>query len=634
MPEKGAMTRRAVANEAEVPEGTLCGLFLEAVDGFGDRAAFRHFTGPGPETADLSYADALSLVRDVAGGLHELGIEPGERVAILAENRPEWALADYGCLLAGVVDVPIYATLIAEQIAYILRDSGARLVFAGDREQVAKARAAAAQVEHDVRVVAFDEMGQDDTDEDGAGEVVAWSGFLEQGRRVAGGESEDTFRNRALAIAPGEVATILYTSGTTGDPKGVMLTHQNLYSNVWACSHVLRVGPTDVTLSFLPLSHVFQRMVDYLLFSKGCVIAYAHDIPSVADDLKVVRPTLVVSVPRLYEKVYARVTEVEGIRARLVAWASRVAGRWADARLADRQPGPITRAQYALADRIVFRKIRDGVGGRLRFFVSGGAPLAPRINRFFYSVGLPILEGYGLTETSPVTNVNPPDRIRIGTVGPPVAGTEIRIADDGEILVRGPQVMKGYFNRPEETAAAIDGEGWFRTGDVGEITDEGYLKITDRKKDMILTAGGKNIAPQPIENRLMSNPFVEQVVMVGDRRKFASLLVVPDFRVLEAWAREKGIDVGERVDLLRHPKVQDLMEAEIMDHLEPFSGYERPKKLALLEDEFTIEDGTLTPTQKVKRRVVQERFATLIDRFYEEENEDRTVLIVDREAAR
>jgi long-chain acyl-CoA synthetase len=618
--------RRTVSHQADVPESTLCRLFLDTVDRFGAAPAFRSFVDDGPETTEISYADALVITRQIGAALAEAGLTRGGRVALVSDNRPEWALADYGCLLAGVVDVPIYASLIPEQIAYILRDSEARLVFAGTAEDVAKVLEAAEHLDGEVRVVAFD------TPVDHDDRVVSWATFLAHGQAAAGAESEEAFRRRALEAEPDGVATILYTSGTTGDPKGVMLTHQNLSSNVWASSHVLPVGPGDVTLSFLPLSHVFQRMVDFLLFSRGCLIAYAQDIRTVAEDLKIVRPTLVVSVPRLYEKVYARVTEVEGLKAPLVAWARGVGGRWADARLAGRRPGLLTRLQYAVADRLVFRKIRAGVGGRLRYFVSGGAPLSPEINRFFYSVGLPIVEGYGLTETSPVTNVNVLDRIRIGTVGPPVPGTEIRIADDGEILVRGPQVMKGYLNRPEDTAAVIDEDGWFRTGDVGEITEDGCLKITDRKKDIIVTAGGKNIAPQPIENRLKSNSYVEQVVMVGDKRKFPALLVVPDFTVLEAWARSEGLPTGDRAALVREGRVQELMEREIMRQLGPLSGYERPKKLALLTREFTIEDGTLTPTQKVKRREVQKRFAPLIDRFYLDENEDRAVLVVEEDA--
>jgi long-chain acyl-CoA synthetase len=621
------MTKRAyVAHEADVPSGTLVRLFLDAVERFGDAPAFRFFPGPGPDTVDVSYREALARARAAARGLAALGIEPGDRVALLSENRPEWALADYACLLSGVVDVPVYSTLIAEQVAYVLADSGARLVFASTAEEVTKAQEAARGAGRDVRIVAFDAEAAGDEG------VISWDELLARGRAADAVEPPEAFAARAREIPPDALATILYTSGTTGDPKGVMLTHDNLHSNVWAASHVLPIGPDDVTVSFLPLSHVFQRMVDYLLLWKGCTIAYAHDIRTVADDLKILHPTVVVSVPRLYEKVYARVMDERGLKARIVAWATSVGARWADARLEGREPSALVRLQYAIADRLVFRKIRDGVGGRLRFFVSGGAPLSPEIARFLYSAGLVILEGYGLTETSPVTNVNPPDALRIGTVGPPVPGTEIRIAEDGEIQVRGPQVMKGYYNRPEDTAAVIDEEGWFSTGDVGEITEEGYLRITDRKKDLIVTAGGKNIAPQPIENRLKSNPFVEQVVMVGDRRRFAALLVVPDFGALESWARERNLAVAGRDALVREPAVQALMEEEVMDHLGPLSSFERPKKLALLTREFTIEDGTLTPTQKVKRRVVQERFEHLIDQFYARENEGRTVLVAEEEA--
>jgi long-chain acyl-CoA synthetase len=618
--------RTYAAHEADIPRGTLARLFLDAVERFGDAPAFRFFVGAGPQMKDIAYDEALERVREAALGLRELGIRRGDRVAILSENRPEWAMADYACLLSGVVDVPVYSTLISEQVAYLLRDSGARLVFVSTAEEVERVQEASRSEDLDVMIVAFDAEAA------GREGVHSWEGLLALGG-AAVGASPESFREEALAIEPDEVATILYTSGTTGDPKGVMLTHANLHSNVWASSKVLPIGADDVTLSFLPLSHVFQRMVDFLLLWRGCTIAYAHDIRTVADDLKIVRPTVVVSVPRLYEKVYARVMEAEGLKARIVAWAKGVASRWADARLEGREPPAWVRLQYALADRLVFRKIREGVGGNLRFFVSGGAPLSPEINRFFYSAGVLILEGYGLTETSPVTNVNTPKGMRIGSVGPPVPGTEIRIAEDGEILVRGPQVMKGYFNRPEETAKVIDDEGWFHTGDIGELDDDGYLRITDRKKDMIVTAGGKNIAPQPIENRLKSNAFVEQVVMIGDRRKFGALLVVPDFGALESWARQQGIPTGDRAALVRNGKVQDKMEREVMHHLGPLSGYERPKKLALLTAEFTIEDGTLTPTQKVKRRVVQERFARLIDRFYAEENEDRTVLVPEGEGS-
>jgi long-chain acyl-CoA synthetase len=612
-------SRTFASTEGSPPPGTLCSLFLGAVKRFGPAPAVRAFTGRGDELADLSY-DALSeLARAVAGGLSALGVAQGDRVALLSENRPEWAAADYGCLLGGFVDVPVYSTLIASQVAYILSNAGVRVVFASTPAQATKAGEAAAEAGLEVTIVTFDPVPEP------AAGVIAWPDFLERGRAFFDGESAAVFEARALKTSPDDVATILYTSGTTGPPKGVMLTHDNLHSNVWACANVLRVGPGDVTLSFLPLSHVLQRMVDYLLLSGGCTIAYARDIRNVAEDLKVVRPTVAVSVPRLYEKVYNRVMEAGGLRGGLVSWAAGVGRKWSDVVLAGRRPGPWLALRRAVADRLVYRKIREGVGGRLRWFVSGGAPLEPAINQFFFSVGLPILEGYGLTETSPVTNVNPLEAIRIGTVGPPVPGTEIRIADDGEILVRGRQVMKGYFGQPEATAAVIDDEGWFHTGDIGEIVEDGYLRITDRKKDIIVTAGGKNIAPQPIENRLKTNPFVEQVVMVGDKRKFPSLLLVPAFSTLEAWATSQGVPVSDRRALLEDPRVQAHIEREIREHLGDLSSYETPKKIALLDREFTIEDGTLTPSMKVRRRVVQDRLKDVIDRFYTDENAHRSV---------
>ncbi len=611
--------RTYAATEGTPPPGTLCSLFLDAVHRFEHEPALRSFTGVGDELTDLTYGEVLHRARAVAAGLAALGIAPGDRVGLLSENRPEWAIADYGCLLSGVIDVPVYPTLIASQVGFILDNAGARLVFASSREQVDKALAAADEVGLELTVVALDPIAIPSP------RVIHWNDLIARGLEQLGDQPMAEFEQRARAITPDDLATILYTSGTTGAPKGVMLTHGNLSSNVWACSKILDVGSTDVTLSFLPLSHVLQRMVDFLLLAAGCTIAYARDIRNVAADLQVVRPTVVVSVPRLYEKVYSRVVESEGLKGRLVAWAVRVATQWTDVVLAGRSPGPSLAIRHAVADRLVYSKIRDGVGGRLKWFVSGGAPLEPTIARFFYAAGLPILEGYGLTETSPVTNVNSLEMLRIGTVGPPVPGTEIRIAADGEIFVRGPQVMKGYYRNPEATAEVIDDEGWFQTGDIGELTDEGCLRITDRKKDIIVTAGGKNIAPQPIENRLVTNPFIEQVVMVGDKRKFPAMLVVPAFDALESWARSHGVPSGDRKALLADPAVQAHMERQVMEHLGDLSGFETPKKIALLDQEFTIEDGTLTPSLKVRRRVVQDRFDAVIDRFYDEANEHRSV---------
>ncbi len=612
-------SRDYAANETEVPRGTLVDLFLGAIDQFGNHTALRAFVGNGPELSSISYRHAYDLVQSVVGGLRSLGLQRGARAAILSENRPEWALADYGCLCAGVCDVPVYDTLVPSQVAYILDDSGAELVFVSTREQVVKVLEAGRELGSDLHVVVFDEL------EDPPGGAQTWSDFVKAGRTRAQQVTDEGFRTAARQSAPDDLATLIYTSGTTGSPKGVMLTHDNLHSNVMAASLAFPIDDNDSTLSFLPLCHVLQRMVDYLFFARGCTITYARDIRTVADDLKVVRPTVAVSVPRLYEKVYNRVMDASGFKAVLVRWAERVGRAWAEEKLAGKEPSSFLNLEHRLADRLVFRKIRDAVGGRMRFFVSGGAPLEPAINKFFYGAGVVILEGYGLTETSPVTNLNTLESFKVGTVGPPVAGTEIRIAEDGEILVRGRQVMKGYYRSEEATAEAIEDDGWFHTGDIGELDEDGFLRITDRKKDIIVTSGGKNVAPQPIENRLKTNPFVEQLVMVGDRRKFVALLVVPAFDPLEAWARSNGVRYSSREGLLRDPEVHEKMEEELLDRLDGIASYETPKKLALLGEEFTIENGMLTPSLKIKRSVVQERFDHVIDGFYSEENVDRAV---------
>ena len=590
--------------------GTLTSLFLDAVDRFGSGTALRS-PDPDLQWSRISYDAVFRTTRAAAGGLGALGIGRGDVAAILSANRPEWAIADYACLCSGVRDIPIYPSLTASQIAYILRDSGARLVFAEDAAQLAKLMEVRDQCPEVRDIIVFDPPRQCPEG------TRVWSDFLQLD---PAGLSDEDFRAEALAARPESTATILYTSGTTGNPKGVLLTHANIASNVRVCLTLLDISETDTTLSFLPLSHVFQRMVDYLFFSVGCTIAYARDVTTVAEDLKIVRPTVVASVPRLYERVYNAVIGARGVKGLLVGWALSAGLAHADAVLEGRTPGWWTRVQKSLADRLVFQKLRAGVGGRLRFFVSGGAPLSPGINRFFFAAGLQILEGYGLTETSPVTNLNTFENFRIGTVGKAVPGTEIRIASDGEICIRGPQVMKGYFNRPDATAAAIDPQGWFRTGDIGEIDEDGFLRITDRKKDIIVTAGGKNIAPQPIENRLKLDAFIEQAVMLGDGRRFLSVLVVPDFEQLNEWARAGQLDAGDTAALLRDPKCQAFLGARVKESLAGLASFETPKKIAFLGTAFTIEDGTLTPTQKVKRRTVEERYAGLIESFYDEAN--------------
>jgi long-chain acyl-CoA synthetase len=407
----------------------------------------------------------------------------------------------------------------------------------------------------------------------------------------------------------------------------VILTHNNLSTNVRAGKLVLPPVSAEIALVFLPLSHVLQRMVSFLHFSSGVTQVFAHSMYTVAEDLKVVRPNIAVSVPRLYEKVFNTIMEAQGIKKVLVRWAREVGGAWADAKLAGEVPSGPLRLAYAVMNFLVFRKIREAMGGRVRYFVSGGAPLSPEINRFFYSAGIQIYEGYGLTETSPVTNMNTPEYLKIGTVGKPLPGTEIRIGENGEILVRGPQVMRGYYELPEATAEALDADGWFHTGDVGEIDADGFLKITDRIKDIIVTAGGKNVAPQPIENRLKADEFIEQAVMLGDRESYCVLLVVPSFPNLEAWAGKNGINAPDPAALLASKPVQEQMERRVMARLGDLAPHETPKKIGLITDPFTVEDGTLTPTQKVKRRAVEARYRDLVRDFYAEENFDKTMFV-------
>jgi long-chain acyl-CoA synthetase len=417
--------------------------------------------------------------------------------------------------------------------------------------------------------------------------------------------------------SPDDVATLIYTSGTTGEPKGVMLTHNNLYTNVRAALlEALAVSPTDTSLSFLPLSHVFQRMVDYALFYAGVSIAYVPAMDLVAQSLTDIRPTIAVSVPRVYEKLYARILDATGLRRVLVVWARHVALDWTDASFAGGVPTALTLKHY-IADRLVFSKIRKRFGNRIRFFVSGGAPLSPVVAKFFYGARVLILEGYGLTETSPVTNVNTPADFRIGTVGKPVPGTELRIAPDGEILVRGPQVMKGYYRDEDATRAAIDPDGWFHTGDIGALDGDSFLRITDRKKDLLVTAGGKNIAPQPIQNAAKTSRFVSEALLIGDRRPYPVLLVVPNFENVQTWARLH--DVSGTVDeLVRNPDVCARVQRDVESRLSEFARYEKPKKVLLLPRELSLDRGEITPTLKVKRKVVEDHFAPEIEAVYAE----------------
>lgn len=592
---------------------TLNELFYQAMDAYSDRpVALR--VKRGGTWVDISHADLLEQVEAASMGLLALGINAGDRVAILSENRPEWAIVDLACLTARCTDVPVYPTLPAGQITHILNDSGAVAIFVSNREQLDKILEIRDQLTNLQHIIAFDSNAT------GPG-VFGMEELLAKGREARA--NYPNHREQALQVTPDDLATLIYTSGTTGKPKGVMLTHGNLTSNVVAGLQVLSLSPDDQCLSFLPLSHIFERMAGYYtMLRAGVIINYAESIEQVSPNMIELGPTVVISVPRLYEKIYARVLEnaLSGskLKQRIFFWAKRTAERWADYALAGEPVPVILGLKKAVADKLVFSKLRARTGGKLRFFASGGAPLSPEIAKFFYSAGLTILEGYGLTETSPIITVNTFDNLRIGTVGKPLPGVEVMIADDGEILTRGPHVMKGYYHLPDATAEALEDNGWFHTGDIGLLDADGFLKITDRKKDIIVTAGGKNIAPQPIEGLIKTNRYVLNAVMLGDRRKFPILLVVPEFDVLRAWADETGLSYTDDADLVANPKVAAKVEAEVKKSLRGLAQFEVPKKMIMLSQDFSIESGELTPTLKVKRRVIEQRYADQIEAVYAE----------------
>ena len=601
----------ASGGERNSQPGTLPQLFFGAVERHDKPDALQYkVNGVYQPISSRALADR---VRHVALGLGALGVSAGDRVAIFSENRPEWAITDYACVTHGFADVPLYPNLPPEQAAYIIRDSGAVAIFVSDGAQAAKIAQVRRQCPTLKTVISFAEDRANGVDHTLAELEAKGAAVDDDAHRAA-------YRAQANAVKPDDVATLIYTSGTTGDPKGVMLTHDNLFSNVMAAASAIPFVGTDIGLSFLPLSHIFERMAGhYLMFHVGCSIAYAESIDTVPIDMQTVRPTLVLSVPRLYEKMYARVLENAlaggGLKKNIFFWARKVAEEWADEKLAGLEPSGLLAIKYRVAQKLVFSKLQTRTGGRLRYFVSGGAPLASEINKFFYAAGLVILEGYGLTETSPVISVNTPSAFRIGCVGKLMPGVEVSIASDGEILTRGPHVMKGYYNKPDATQEAIDPDGWFHTGDIGELRD-GFLAITDRKKDIIVTAGGKKIAPQPIESLIKTNKYVSQAVVIGDKRKFPVVLVVPNWEQVEKYARYKNIIWTDRPQLLQMPTIQMKMEKEVRSQLEGLARFETPKKIALLEHDFSIERGELTPTLKVKRRVIDKTYKDVIDALY------------------
>ena len=553
----------------------------------------------------ISTRQFAERVRRLAKALDRAGVRPGDRVAQMSENGPHWHTIDFAALALGAAHVPIYPTLLPDGAAYVARDSGARVLFVQGEERLAGLLAVRDRMPSVERVIAIGAAAADEP------AVVDFETFLAGGDGVG----EEEFAGWLGRARPGDLATLIYTSGTTGDPKGVMLSHGNLASNVVDSGAALALQPGWQALSFLPLAHSFERTVAYIYFYLGISIAYAESVQTVAQNLQEIRPHVFVSVPRVYEKVMARAYEnaqnAGGLKAKIFHWAVRVGREHVADRLADRPPT----LRLRIADRLVFSKIRQRLGGRFRMAASGGAPLARDVAEFFWGAGVRIFEGYGLTETSPVLSVNRPGRVKLGTVGPPIANVEIRIAADGEILARGPNIMQGYFGKPEATAEAIDRDGWFHTGDIGHLDPDGFVVITDRKKELIVNAYGKNIAPAPIENDLKASRWISQAVVVGDRRQFLVALVVPDFEALRPWAATQGV-AGSNAELASHPKVRELIAADVARVNEKLARYEQVRAWAPLDAELTLEAGELTPTMKVKRRVVHAKYAAVLDRLY------------------
>jgi long-chain acyl-CoA synthetase len=596
---------------------TLADLPLEIAERFQHRAILRRCRSDG--VADITGGELFQQVRDVSLGLCAFGLDTGDRVAVIAESRPEWCVADLAVLAAGAVTVPVYPTLTAGQVHGILSDCGATIAVASNRTQADKVAAMLAGRRRLRTVVVMDSDGGSWPEGMTTLTDVAACGREHLASDAAAGH---LFEDRVAAIAPDAVATIIYTSGTTGEPKGVMLTHGNVLSNVEAALSVFRVTSEDVALSFLPLSHAFERMVVYMYLCAGTTVAFAESSDTLARDLVTIRPTLMTAVPRVFEKLHARVHETAAkgsvLDRAMFRWAVGVGLRRSAAVRSGRQVGQLLGLQDRLADGIVFRKLRERTGGRLRLLVSGSAPLSRTIAEFFDAIGLTIFEGYGLTEASPVLTVNPLDRPKFGTVGRALPGVEVRIADDGEILARGSNIMQGYYHNPDATRAVLEPNGWLHTGDIGTLDAEGYLTITDRKEDLILTSVGKRVAPQTIERELRRHTLVAEAVLVGDRRKFVAALIVPDFAALQRRLTALGRPSATRDALVLRPDVIALFQEAVDAVNAERAPFERVKRFALLPTEFSIESGEVTPTMKVKRRVVEERWRPVIEKLYED----------------
>ena len=567
---------------------------------------------------DIPPAEFEASVRHLSAALRSLGVKREDRVAILSENRPEWTLADLAIMALGGVTVPIYPTLMERQIEYILNDSGSVLVVASNEEQLTKLRNVRSHCPTLRHIIVVDpppvKLAED---------TRSWADALKLGAEQEKTEGREKFDELLKSRKADDLATIVYTSGTTGNQKGAMLTHGNIASNVLGTAALLPLQQGDTCLNILPLSHILERMADFSYLYKGATIAYAQNVNTIADDLGAVQPHVFAAVPRIFEKMQARmmtaVSEMPAVRAKLFHWALSVGAERVPYRIEGKPLPPMLAIKSKVAEALVFKKIHQRLGGRVRFVLSGGAPLSAELAAFFVGAGVEILEGYGLTETSPVITVNTLEHRKLGTVGKAIPRVEVKIASDGEILTRGPHVMMGYFNNPEATQSVIDSDGWFHTGDIGELDAEGFLKITDRKKDLIINAYGKNIAPQPLEGLLKTSALIETPVLIGDKRKFLAALIVPNFDALRREAAKVGVHETSDEKLVADERVHKLIANDIEHFNESLDRHEKIRKFRLLPREFTIEDGEITPSMKVKRKVIDEKYRSLIDEMFRDD---------------
>ncbi len=594
-------------------EKNLALMWKDRVQRFGEKTYMR-FKRDG-QWIPLTYNQVNNIVDEIALGLLALGVKRGDRISLLSENRPEWAFTDLAAQCLGAILVTIYATNTPAQCEYIINNSESDFVMLSNNNQLTKLTNKSIDITRVKSIVIFDPI-EGITDKDPR--VKTFEEIKEMGRRY---EKKEVLQGMIEASTHDDVATLIYTSGTTGNPKGVMLTHGNFLSNCASVLSVVPITPHEDFLSFLPLSHSLERTAGHFgPLYLGATVTYAESVDALGNNLQEIKPTIMISVPRIYEKVHGRIMDnVKGyppLKQKLFHWAIGVAKEHLKYELDKKAPPFTLKLQYDLADKLVFGKIKANLGGKMRFAISGGAPLAPELFEFFFSIGVHIYEGYGLTETTPIITANTPDAVRMGSVGKVIPGVTVKIADDGEILVKGPNVMKGYWKREEDTAEALEG-GWFHTGDIGVIDGEGYLKITDRKKDLIVTAGGKNVAPQNIENLMKLQPYIEQVNVIGDKRKFLTAIIVPTFPALEKWAKEKGISYNDRADLVKKTEIKELITKDVEKVNGELAKFESIKKFHLSAVEFTQENDMMTPTMKVRRKIVNKHFAKEIEGMYE-----------------